>query len=97
MCAKCRIYVVKRIGQSGYKEESVSMLASDLGEDGGGGWGVSLNRYVLTFIQGPRWLSGNTHWPPTSEVGGSNPGPCVRKVGSCLTIVSSLQYRTLTN
>ena len=52
MCSKCRIYVVKRIGQSDYKEESVSMLASDLGEDGGGGWGVSLNRCVFNCHPG---------------------------------------------
>ena len=38
-----------------------------------------------------------THSPPTSEVGGSNTRPYVGKVGSCLPMVSILQYRTLTN
>ena len=38
-----------------------------------------------------------THSPPTSEVEGSNAGPCVGKVDSCLPMVGSLQRRTLTN
>ena len=37
-----------------------------------------------------------THSPLTTEVGGSNPALC-GKFGSCLLMVSSLQYRTLTN
>ena len=37
-----------------------------------------------------------THLTPTSEVGSSNPIPYCGKVGSCLLMVGSLQYRTLT-
>ena len=37
-----------------------------------------------------------TDSPPTSEAGSSYPGHYVGKVGS-LTLVGSLQYRTLTN
>ena len=36
-----------------------------------------------------------THLPPTSEIGGSNPEPYV-KVGGCLSMVDSVQCRTLT-
>ena len=28
---------------------------------------------------GARWRSGYTYWPPTNQVGGSNPGPYVGK------------------
>ena len=52
---------------------------------GGGGGGGGLGGAVVT------------HLPPTSKVSGSNPGSYVGKVGSCLPVVDSLQYRTLTN
>ena len=36
------------------------------------------------------------HSPPTSEVGGSNPGPYVGNLFFFSLMVGSLQYRTLT-
>ena len=45
--------------------------------------------------RGPRWQSGNTL---TSHLRGSIPGTASSgKVGSCLPLVDSLQYGTLTN
>ena len=38
-----------------------------------------------------------SHSPPTCEVSSSNCGPYVGKAGSCLPMVISLQYRTLTS
>ena len=52
------------------------------------------------FIQGPRGHGGRvvTLLPPTSEARGSVPSTASSgKAGSCLLLVGSLQYRTLTN
>ena len=57
-------------------------MVIDIWRGGGGGGGGGYSGAVVT------------HSPPTSEVGGSNPGLCVGKV---VVAYQCLQYRTFTN
>ena len=55
------------------------------------------NRCFVIIFQGPRWQSGNTL---ASHLWGRGSIPSMAssgKAGSCLPLVGSLQYRTLTN
>ena len=62
-------------------------------------WAPSLrwNEDIQTFLEGPRWQSGNTL---ASHLCGRGSIPVMAvsgKAGSCLPLVGSLQYRTLAN